>query len=119
MRASAIVLMATLAMTNVSHAQGLDGLYKPDAEWADAWDCKSVGMDGGAMAIQDGVFFGIESECRMLNPTKVRDMDATLFDLHCSNESEISQMRIMILDTPEGIVTVRDGGDVTRYIRCE
>lgn len=113
----AIVL--SLAWAGAAHAQNYDGLYKPDAEWADGWDCKTVGMDGGAIAILNGVFYGVESECPLLNPTRVRDMDATLYDMQCSGEGETWQSRIMILDTPEGIVTVRDGGDVTRLIRCE
>ena len=40
-------------------------------------------------------------------------------DQLCSGEGETWQSRIMILDTPEGIVTVRDGGDVARFIRCD
>ena len=33
-----------------------DGLYRPFGSEFESWDCKSVGIDGGAMEIQGGQF---------------------------------------------------------------
>ncbi|NND40659.1 MAG: hypothetical protein HKO04_01120 [Silicimonas sp.] len=79
----------------------------------------TVGQDGGAIAIRDGVFHGVEAQCSLTIPVNARDMDATLFDASCEGEGRKWQRRLMILDTPEGIVTIRSGGLVARYIRCD
>ena len=52
-----------MLLAPMAAAQGIDGLYRPDAEWAEGWDCKTIGADGGAIAIRDGVFFGVETQC--------------------------------------------------------
>ena len=51
----ALILAAAPAL-----AGPYDGTYRPDADWAAGWDCQSVGMDGGALAVRDGTFFGVE-----------------------------------------------------------
>ena len=112
------VVFALLIAPTLVMAQGVDGLYRPDADWAEDWDCRSVGQDGGAVEIRDGVFHGVEAQCKLTNPVSVRDMDATLYDAICTGEGESWQARLMIMDTAEGIVTLRDGGDVSRYISC-
>ncbi len=86
-----------------------DGTYRPDADWAAGWDCQSVGMDGGALAVQGGTFYGVESACRLTNPVPVRDMAATLYDAQCSGEGETYGYRLMLMTTPGGIAVIRDG----------
>ena len=71
-------------MVSAVHAGQFDGKYRLNKHW----DCKSVGMDGGAMEIRGGKLHGVESLCLITNPTKIRGMDAVLYDLQCSGEGE-------------------------------
>lgn len=98
------VLLCLLALPAV--AGPYDGTYRPDASWAESWDCKSIGSDGGALAVRDDTFFGVENTCDLTNPVKVRDMNATLYDAQCSGEGLVSR-ELMISD--RGILLIRDG----------
>lgn len=109
---------ALLACATAAHGGPYDGIYRPDADWAEGWDCRSVGMDGGALEVRDGMFFGVESACELTNPVTVRDLDATLFDAVCSGEGESYGYRMMLMRTANGIATVRSGGEMSRLIRC-
>jgi hypothetical protein len=33
-----------------------DGLYRPDYPETEGWDCRSIGSDGGALAIEGDLF---------------------------------------------------------------
>lgn len=105
----ALGLLAALLATPVLAAGPYDGLYRPDQPWAEGWDCRSVGSDGGALAIMDGAFFGVESRCDLTAPVQVRGMNATLYDAVCAGEGETWSYRVMIMTTETGVVIVRDG----------
>ena len=113
-----IAIIALILSAGPLAAGSYDGIYRPDADWAQGWDCTSIGMDGGALAIRDNTFYGVESACEMTNPTAIRDMDATLFDMQCSAEGDTYQARVMLMSTPEGVLVIRDGGDTSRLIHC-
>ena len=99
-----LVLLAAPAL-----AGPYDGLYRPDYPGYEHWDCTSVGSDGGALAIQDDILHGVESQCRLTNPVQVTGMDAVLYDAECAGEGEEYSYRLMILRLPEGVALIQDG----------
>jgi hypothetical protein len=106
MRALAL-LPLVLALPAV--AGPFDGVYRPDQPWAEGWDCKSVGSDGGALALRDGVFYGVENACQLTNPVEVNGMSAVLYDAECSGEGETYAKRMMLMRLPEGLAVIEDG----------
>lgn len=106
MRALAL-LFALVALP--AAAGPFDGLYRPDQPWAEGWDCQSVGSDGGALAVRDGVFYGVENSCELTNPVEVNGMSAVLFDAECSGEGETYSKRMMLMRVPEGLAVIEDG----------
>ena len=112
MRLAAILaLVPTLAM-----AGPYDGTYKQVANA----DCANVGVDGGALRIEDGIFYGVEVECRMTLPVDVLQMDATLYTMQCSGDGQVWTERAMIMDAAEddGIIMVWNGYAFA-YETCE
>jgi len=96
-----------------------DGIYRPQGNWAQGWDCENIGMDGGAIAIRDGRLEGVESLCSLDNPTPVRGLQATLYDAECAAEGDLYSYRIMIMRTANGIATVQLGGVVSHFEYCQ
>lgn len=103
-------ILMVLGASAVAQSQ-FDGMYRPVGEVYEAWACTqdSVGRDGGAMAVKDGVFYGIESSCDLTNPVNVRDMEAMLFDAVCTAEGETYEHRLMLMKTKTGLVFVQNG----------
>jgi hypothetical protein len=101
-------VMAVLLATGTANATPYDGLYRPDAAWADYWNCKTIGLDGGAMSIAGNVFTAVENQCTLTNPTAIRDMDATLYDVVCSAEGDDYFYRMMILKTDTGVTIIHN-----------
>ncbi len=66
-------------------------------------------MDGGALAVQDDLFQGVENSCRLTNPVAVKGMDAILYDAECSGEGETEAYRVMLMRLPDGLAMIRDG----------
>lgn len=95
-----------------------DGLYRPDEDWAAGWDCRTVGMDGGAIGVSGDAFRGVESLCRLTNPVAVRGMSATLYDADCAGEGETWNSRMMLMATRDGLIVIEDG-HASRLKRCE
>jgi hypothetical protein len=79
-------------------AAPFDGVYKQTANA----ECALVGVDGGALEIKDGIFHGVEVECRMTNPVNVLDMDAILYTMQCSGEDQNWTERAMLMEPAEG-----------------
>lgn len=92
-----------------------DGIYRQAANA----ECGLIGVDGAAIEIRDGIFYGVESQCRMTRPVDVLDMDATLFTMQCSGEDQQWTERAMIMTAKsvEGIIMVWDGYAFI-YERC-
>lgn len=112
MRGAAVVLALLPA---VAAAGPFDGTYRQVANA----DCALVGVDGGALRIADGIFYGVGVECRMTRPVNVLDMDASLYTMECSGEDEVWTERAMVMNAAEGdgIIMVWDGY-AFRYERC-
>jgi len=91
-----------------------DGVYRQGPASA----CILLGVDGGALKIEDGVFYGVEMQCQMQNPVDVRDMDAVLYDMECSGEGTTWQARALFMRAAdEGLIMVWNGY-AFKYDRC-
>lgn len=93
-----------------------DGVYKQTANA----ECSLIGVDGGALEISQGIFHGVEVECRMTRPVNVVDMDATLYTMQCSGEGQNWTERAMLMKPADGpgLIMVWNGY-AFRYARCE
>lgn len=110
-----LALALTLAPA-LAAATPYDGVYRQNANS----ECSLIGVDGGALKIEDGIFYGVEMECRMTRPVNVVDMDATLYTMSCSGEDQIWSERAMVMNDAEeegGIIMLWDGY-AFRYSRC-
>jgi len=105
-----------LSMTDVAAGQ-YDGLYYPEG-MNSTCDPNMIGSDGGPLLIQNGGIQGVESFCRLKNPTTVRGMNATLFDEECSGEGETWSSRTMFMWSDQGLYKIGDGFTV-HYLRCK
>ena len=92
-----------------------DGVYKQVANA----DCGLIGVDGGAIAIENNIFFGVELECRMDRPVDVVNMNATLYTMQCSGEDQSWSERALLMTAAEadGLIMLWDGY-AFRYDRC-
>lgn len=97
-----------------------DGVYRPVGAAYESWECtdESIGRDGGALAVKDGHFIGVESDCELTVPVKVRDMDAFLYDAVCSAEGEEYRHRMLLMQTKTGMIFVQDGF-AFELVRCD
>lgn len=104
--------LAALPLTAL--AGPYDGVYRQAANA----DCGLVGVDGGALKIEGGIFYGVEMQCRMSRPVDVVNMDATLYTMDCSGEGQSWTERAMLLNAAEGGIYMIWNGYVFRYLRC-
>ena len=84
-----------------------------DGDWAmgDPAACV-VGTDNAnlALRIQNGALNFYESACALTNPTAVRGMEATLFDLQCNGEGETWSYRaLFMIDHQDALIFVQNG----------
>lgn len=99
-------------LPGLAFAGPFDGIYKQTANA----ECALVGVDGGSIEIRDGIFYGVESECRMTRPVNVVNMDAILFTMQCSGEGTNWSERAMLMKPagteegkPDGLIMVWNG----------
>lgn len=95
-----------------------DGTYRPNFDWAAGWDCKTIGVDGGALAVSNGQLHGVENTCDLTNPVSVRDMPATLYDAQCAGEGMTNNERIMLMTAGDVLIVIRPGS-VVEWKRCQ
>lgn len=113
----AVLLLAALA-PGLALATPFDGLYRPNHDFAERWDCRSVGRDGGALAIEGDRLIGVENSCRLTAPVEVRDMNAVLYDADCTAEGESYAERVMLMAHDFGVYVIRDGL-VLDWLACD
>ncbi len=94
-------------MPTVLTAGPFDGIYRQTANA----DCGLVGVDGGSLEIREGIFYGVEVQCRMTRPVNVNDMDAILYTMECSGEDQTWTERAMMMKPAgeDGLIMVWDG----------
>ncbi len=103
-------------LPTVLAAGPFDGVYKQTANA----ECALVGVDGGSLKISDSIFYGVEVECFMTDPTEVSEMDAMLYQMQCSGEGETWTERAMLMpDAEDGGLYMIWKGYAFRYDRCE
>ncbi len=115
MSRSAIVVALLLPVA--AAAGPFDGLYRPNYDWASAWDCTSVGIDGGALAVEGETLRAVDNSCTLTDPVDIRDMEAVLYDAACTGAAGASEGRIILMLHDFGIYVIRDGF-VLDWIRC-
>jgi hypothetical protein len=111
-------LSLALALTTLPAlvwATPYDGTYRQ----RENAECALVGVDGGALRIEGGIFYGVEVECVMSRPVDVLDMDATLYTMNCTGEDQNWTERVMLMNAAggDGIIMVWNGY-AFRYSRC-
>lgn len=99
----------------VLNAGPYDGTYRLTNDG----DCAMVGEEGGALRIEDGIFYGVELQCRMTRPVNVIDMDAKLYTMQCSGEDVSWSERAMVMDSAHGGIIMIWDGYAFAYSRCE
>ena len=120
MRAAPLAALLLAAPPLAAQDRDFSGLYRPVGEAFEGWTCteETIGRDGGALAVQDGKFFGLESVCELTNPVNIRDMNARLFDAVCTGEGEQYSYRLMLMKTEDGLIFAQDGF-AFELISCE
>jgi hypothetical protein len=99
--------LSLLLISNAAQAApvDVDGLYMMTPEA----DCAVLGV-GGALKIEDGVFYGAESQCDMQNPVELRDMRGALYDMQCKGEgTEWAERAMVMRAADDGLILVWDG----------
>ena len=114
-RKSVLTVCTTAFLAGPAFAQSIDGLYQPSGS---DWSCSpnQIGIDGGALAIQNGVFVGVESRCDLTNPQP--DGRGTRFKATCSAEGSTYEQPITITPTENGVSIQREGF-TSHWRRCD
>lgn len=114
--ALALCLLAAAPLAAQSLLDRVQGLYYPEGQGS--WDCQTLGMDGGAVGVQDQTLHGVENACEMINPFAMPGLDAMAFDLSCVGEgTSYDGGRVLLVPLPSGLALVRDGS-VSTWLRC-
>ncbi len=110
------LVVAALLVPATTSAGPYDGVYKQTANA----ECALVGLDGGALKIEESIFYGVEVECRMTRPVDITDMNATLYQMECSGEGQTwTELAMMMPDADGTGIYMIWGGYAFRYDRCE
>lgn len=112
--------IVSILTATVYSAQALAGPFDGVYRQTTISDCGLIGVDGGSLEIRDGIFYGVEMECRMTRPVDVIDMDAILYTMRCIGEEDQWSERALLMNSAEddGIIMLWDGY-AFRYDRCE
>lgn len=109
-----LILCAALVAAAPALAGEFDGVYKPGPDW----DCGQVDTFSVRLKIENDIFYGVEMQCRMENPVKVRDMDAVLYDMACSGEGAAWAARALFMHADKGGLIMAWNGYAFQYERC-
>ncbi|GKY87856.1 hypothetical protein [Sinisalibacter aestuarii] len=111
-------LAACILIPAAAGAGPFDGLYRPNDDWAERWDCQSVGMEGGALEITGTTITGVDNACTLADPVEVRGLNAVLYDRTCTGEGEPYSERLMLMGHDFGVYVITDGL-VLDWLRCD
>jgi hypothetical protein len=81
------IFLLPSSFANAQTSTPFDGLYAPEIGF-EGWECtsSSLGSDGGALGVMDGLLHGAGNVCELTKPTQVRGMNAVLYDAVCDGE---------------------------------
>lgn len=104
---SAFAALAAYLLPSALLAGPYDGVYRQTANA----ECALIGADGGSVRIGSGIFYGVQTQCRMTRPVDVNGMNATLYTMECAAGDEQWTERAMLMPTPdgEGLYMIWDG----------
>lgn len=109
-----VVVAIGVLMSTSAFAGEFDGVYRLNKHW----DCTSVGLDGGAVSVTGNKYRGVEEECTLSNPTRVRGIDAVLYDTICTGEGETRRDRLMYMKAYGGGLYIISRGSVVHWEKC-
>lgn len=109
-----LAFVAPFAATG-QDASGFAGVYRQNA----LGSCTAMGEEGGAIRIEDAVFYGAGATCQMTDPVDIRDMDAALFDFVCERDEAIWTSRFFLSLADDGGLIVVSDGFAFKYDRCD
>lgn len=121
-RALAAVAMICAVSSPAAAQSVLDrvqGLYFPEGRGT--WDCRSLGMDGGAVGVQGRMLHGVESTCELHSDKPVPGLDATVFQTTCRGEGmEWDGGPVLMMPAYDGLglTLLRENGFATTWRRC-
>ena len=104
-----LAFLVALPFAAANAAGPFDGVYRPNYDDFVSWNCTSIGVDGGALAIQDNALIGVENYCELTDPVQVNGMDAILYNGECSGEGMEYSERIMLMKSDHGVYVIQDG----------
>ncbi len=115
---AAVVLLISTVPTVAENR--FDGLWKPvpielpNGTKVNSYTCTPMEVDG-ATPIKGDWYGEMESDCTMANPTNVRGLGGTLFDVTCKGDwgSQATRQLFMLYrdhDDRERLLIVRPGG---------
>lgn len=110
-----VMAVALACVATSTAAQSIDGLYQPAGS---AWSCSpdQIGVDGGALAIRNGAFDGVENRCALNAP--VPTGGGTRFTAECSAEGSTYSEPVTITPTADGVKIDRNGS-TAYWSRCD
>ncbi|MEH6521565.1 tetratricopeptide repeat protein [Sulfitobacter sp.] len=110
-----VAAVLVLCSTNTVYAQNIDGIYQPKGS---VWSCSpdQIGMDGGALAIQNGVLDGVENRCDLTAPVSVGN--GTKFTAVCAAEGSTYSEPVTISPTSDGVKIEQEGSTIF-WSRCD
>ncbi len=118
MRIRHLAVLAAFGCPTALFAQdpSFDGVWRANP----STDCTGESGDGSALRIADEVLYGMDSECRMTSPVKVRDMAAILYDMVCLGDDETGSFteRAMFLKAADGGLYLIWNGYAFKYEVC-
>jgi hypothetical protein len=112
--AAVLILIGTAALADTP----FEGVYLPLKADPATWDCRNIGFEGGAVAIEGNWLIDIENACELTNPTPVRGLHAILYDGQCAAEGEEYVERIMLMEQAHGGVFVIRDASVDLWKPC-
>lgn len=93
---------------------GLQGKYRASP----GWNCRDVGADGGAVAVLQGSFIGVETNCALTQPRPVGEHGAVITLAKCSGEGDMWEEEMILRRDPFGTLALLREGGVTTFEAC-
>jgi len=112
------IVIATGLLTSAAIAEeqlgSFDGIYRQVA----GADCARIGEEGGALKVEDNTFIGVGSQCTMISPVSVRDMNAVLYDMECEGEDTHWVERVLFMKAADAGLIMVWNGYAFKYDNC-